>query len=162
MTTLVNTCLKCGASIKNIVDINGKSYGTSCAETVLGVRLPKDFSGDGAKFKAEKELSDFNNVKKFRKTIEITSKGWGINVYFTNTYRKAKNDWERSFIQSCADQSAATILMYLKNNLSFDDVKRDWDDNYMGSFPFRNYDLNDTFNNLSEKQVSILDKIATR
>ena len=155
------TCVKCGASIKNIVDINGKSYGTSCAETVLGVRLPKKFSGDGAKFKAEKELTDAKNIKSFSEMIETTSKGWNINVYFTETYRKAKNDWERGFIQSCADQSAATILTYIKNR-SFDDAKRDWDDSYMGSFPFRNYDLNDTFNNLSEKQVSILDKIATR
>ena len=152
-------CSKCGAVIKNIVDINGKSYGTSCAETVLGVRLPKNFSGNGLKFKEDKEVLKAKNKKRFERTIKLTLKGWNINVYFTNAYKKAKNEWERNFIYSCANQAAATILMYLDNGLSFDDAKRDWNHNDMGSFPYRDYDLNDTFNSLSEKQLSILNRI---
>jgi hypothetical protein len=156
---MLGICSKCGASIKNIVDINGKSYGTSCAETVLGIRLPKNYSGDGVGFKKKLISTQEENVKRFKETIEMTIKGWNINIYFTRAYRAARNDWERSFVGSCASQTAATLLINLDNGLSFDDAKRDWNHNYMGSFPYRDYDLNDTFNSLSEKQLSILNRI---
>lgn len=155
------TCVKCGAAIKNIVAIGGKTYGTSCAETVLGVRLPKDFAGDGAKFKAEKQLSDADNIERFRQTIEITAKGWNVNEEMTATYRKAQSEWERDFVRSCAAQITATLLLELGNDTAFDAAKREWKD-YMGSFPYRKYDLNDTLKSLSEKQLSILNKIATK
>lgn len=156
---MTSTCSKCGSSIKNIVDINGRIYGTSCAETVLGVRLPKNFTGDGMKFKEDKEALKAKNKERFEETLKTTLKGWNINIYFTNAYRSAKNEWERNFVASCASQTTATILRYLDNGLSFDDAKRDWDNAYMGSFPYRDFDLNDTFSNLSEKQLSILNRI---
>lgn len=164
---MLSTCKKCGASIKNIVEIDGNIYGTSCAETVLGVKLPSNFRGDGIKFKdnleKQKEILEKKGLEsqtKFKKDIDYTIKGWNINIYFTNAYKKATSNWEREFILSCASQVTAHILTYLKKDgLSFDDAKREWNTDYMGSFPYRHYDLNDTFKNLSEKQLSILNRI---
>ena len=155
------TCSKCGSLIKNIVTINGKIYGTSCAEVVLGVKLPKNFNGDGSAFKMKKEISLKQFSSDFEKTIEATKKGWNVNVYFTNAYRKATNDWERSFVRSCSDRVGSTILTFLKGDLGFENSKENWGIE-MGSFPYRDYDLNEKLCLLSDKQMSILDKIITK
>jgi hypothetical protein len=42
----MTNCTNCGQTIKNIVTISGKPYGTTCAEYKLGISLPIGFSGD--------------------------------------------------------------------------------------------------------------------
>ena len=157
-----STCKKCGAAIKNIVEINGKDYGTNCAETILGLKLPKNFSGDGQKYKKEIELQKQKFVKESANLLHLTEKGWNINQLLTEAASKAGNDWEKRFVRSVAGQVGATILLHVVNHvasLNYFDVKNDWNEDFMGSFPFRNYDLNDRYKKLSSKQIDILKRI---
>jgi len=155
----MGTCFKCGASIKNIVEIDSKMYGTSCAETILGIKLPKNFKGDAEKYKSDQEIKRADNKRRFEKTILITKEGWNINEYFTSLYKKASSRWEKDFVRSCSEQCSATILEYIKGDRSFDKSLSEWNEDYMGSFPYRDYDINIEFSKLSEKQRAILNKM---
>lgn len=154
----MTNCTNCSAHIKNVVTIGGKPYGTTCAEAIIGNKLPLNFSGDADAYIAKKQVNDAKQRADFKQSLAVTKKGWNVNVMLTNAFKNAKNDWQRSFVASCAEQCAAVLLSTYLDGLTFDECRKAWRSG-MGDFPLRDYDLNDRFARLSDKQRTIIDKI---
>jgi uncharacterized protein (DUF3820 family) len=65
MENFLAICSKCGAGLRYPVRIGGKIYGSSCAEGYLGIKdIPKNFTGDYDKWKAEKESKRLAEIER--------------------------------------------------------------------------------------------------
>ena len=145
--------------------IDGKPYGTTCAEAKLGVRLPQNFSGDYNKYAKKQKINHDAQIDDFERRKEITRKAWGDMVSLSKAMIKARrngNDWEVNFIGSIADQVGLALL-----RLPEDRIKDTMDATYedenwkLGGGGTRTYYYNHPkgFDSLSDKQLSILDRI---
>lgn len=156
-------CYKCGTSIKNVITINGKHYGTECATGILGIKqLPNWFKGgDWDKAKLEKDAFDNKNRQKFEERRLITAKNWGDFIRLSKaslSARRRSNDFEINFIDSIRSQSGFYTLTI--EGCVFDtmeDAEKGWK-SYMGSFPYLEQEING-ISGLSERQIELLEKI---
>jgi hypothetical protein len=105
MTTF---CTTCSQEIANVIIIEGKPYGTTCAEAIIGGKLPHWFKGgnwDTAK--NQKDKDHLRQVAEYSSLVELARKAWGDFYRLSMALRKARNrgnDWEQSFIQNIATQ----------------------------------------------------------
>ena len=148
--------------------INGKPYGTTCAESELGVRLPKNFSGDYNKY-AEKQAANHKaQVADFERRKEITREFWDdmilLNKAMINARRKS-GDWESNFVSSVASQSGLRVLYIPEENMkpTMDETyaEENWNQATGGST--RTYYESEPkgLSSLSERQLEILNRIAS-
>lgn len=150
------TCTKCGASIKYIVTIGGVSYGTKCAETILGHGLPKNYSGSIEDYQAwkkkQKEIDERRNAEMVAKHKELQKKRKKWFKKYTDDVKKlhlafcrASNDWECDFVCSIANQIDLPVLGSM----------REWEMKY---FQYQQYEPRGLAA-LSEKQMAIFNRI---
>lgn len=96
------TCNKCGQTIKNVITIDGKTYGTTCAERVLGVKLPFGFTGDYNVHlnKIEEIQAKCTELKKIEAIYwaEMDSIYSRIKVVISRSYDLS--EWELNFCRS--------------------------------------------------------------
>jgi hypothetical protein len=101
-------CTTCSQEIANVVMIKGKPYGTTCAENLIGEKLPSWFtSGDWDAAKKQKDEDHLRQVAEYSALVELARKAWGDFYRLSMALRKARNrgnDWEQSFIQSITTQ----------------------------------------------------------
>ncbi len=166
MENLNCQCTKCGTSIKNVIIIDGKPYGTECATTVLGIKqLPSWFKGgDWNKAKSEQETKESQNKIDFEQRRIITSKNWADFIRLSKASlvaRKRDNDFEINFIDSIKSQAGFFTLT--SEGYKFDtmeEAEKGWKE-YMGSFPYLGAEIKG-ISGLSEKQIDILEKIENK
>jgi hypothetical protein len=160
------TCTNCQAHIKNIVMIDGKTYGTTCAEGILGTRLPKGFSGDYNAYAKKESVKHESQVAEFNMRKELTRKYWNDVIKVSKAMLNARrngNSWEENFVSSIVDQSELFILYIPKKNMldTMDETyeESNWKPAGGGT---RHYFYNEPkgLDSLSERQIEILDRIA--
>ena len=160
-------CYRCGQAIKNVIIIDGKNYGTTCAEKILDRSLPKNFSGDYSLL-LEREAVEQNNKEKLtnewkeknKLADEITAEYWPLLQDFSQALSNAKNrfnDWEINFVYSVARQIFGGSVSFegCHKYTSMEDAQKDWNSEYMGSFPYLYYKTKD----MSAAQKRIFDRI---
>ena len=154
-----STCKNCGAAIKNIVTINGEHYGTTCAEHILGRNLPKNFTGSYEKLKEREEKKQASRDKEWAEKKENGRKSWPAVRKLAKAYLKADSEWERQFVQSIGAQAGYQCAN--EHELEFetyDEAVKNWGDTSIyGSIP--TFYSVVSFDKLSEKQISILERI---
>ncbi len=163
MENLNCQCTKCGTSIKNVIIINGKPYGTECATTVLGIKqLPSWFKGgDWDKAKIEQDANQNKIRADFEQRKIITSKHWNDFIRLSKASLKARredNEWAVNFIDSIKGQAGFYTLTV--EGCVFDTMESaeiGWKD-YMGTFPYLQNEIKG-LSGLSQKQIEILEKI---
>ena len=163
-----NICSMCGVTIKNIVTIDGKSYGTDCATKVLGINnLPSWFKGgDWDSAKLDYDMLYKKRVEDFKLVKQRTSKHWSEYIRLSKALHSASvrgNDWEVSFITSISNQTGLPNLIG-REGLKFEtmeDAELGWNTSYFGSFPYIERDISG-INGLSQKQIDILERIESK
>lgn len=118
-------CNKCGQVIKNIITIQGKSYGTTCAQHVLGTELPFGFSGDYdvytnklAEIKAKRDLEATNrkNIEEeywlkmtpiFNRVMFVLSRSYDLTEFELNFCRSLKYRIEDMMISELSEKQLA-------------------------------------------------------
>lgn len=100
-----NTCDRCGQVITDIVMINAKPYGTTCAQAVLGIKeFPFWFKGgDWDRAVKDHEATKKHNAKQFEEARDITSEFWSewhaLSIIKQDAYNN-HNYWLFNFIDS--------------------------------------------------------------
>jgi hypothetical protein len=159
-------CTKCGTTIKNIILIGGKPYGTECAETVLGIKqLPSWFKGgDWDKAKAEQEKKTETLKVDFQNRREITRKNWADFIRLSKAQlsaRRRNNDWEANFISSLKGQCGFyTLTVEGCKFETMEDAEKHWNSAF-GTFPYLSKEIKG-ISALSEKQINLLEKIESK
>lgn len=166
--TMTAQCTQCQATIKNIVIIDGKPYGTTCAEHILGTRLPEGFKGDYNSYKRERQEAHEKSVAEFEKRKEITRKHWGDMIILNRAMWNARdkfNDWEANFVHSIARQCNLEVLYlnpdYMKETMDETYEDENWNVATGGSTKTYFYHEPKWLDDLSDKQKDILDRIAS-
>jgi hypothetical protein len=159
MNQTIQSCESCGQEITNIVMINGKSYGTTCALYVLGIKeLPLWFNGgDWDEAKAKHEANLENNAKQFEEARAITSEFWSewhtLSIIKQEAYNK-HNDWLHDFMYSVMLQLGYTrSIPYMPTTLeeAENDPYHKYMIVYLNKRPKR-------ISELSPKQLAIVNK----
>lgn len=156
-------CSRCGTSIKNVITINGKPYGTECATKIIGIDdLPFWFKGgDWDRSLAKRVASEEQRKSEFEFIKGNTNKHWADFLRLSKAYRKAcskQNEWQINFIASLCRQCnfPAPMIEGCRFN-TFDEALIGWDDSYMGSFPWIKKESTG-IGGLSVKQQELLHK----
>lgn len=156
-----STCTNCSASIKNVVIIQGKPYGTTCAEKILGKSLPKNFSGDYDKYEKEQKIKHEESVSEFNKVKGRTRKYWNQIVRLNSALISCSNDWERNFVSSIAGQAGLPLIYtpaeYIKETMDQTYTEENWPAS-AGSYHYI-YREPKGLDNLSVRQLEILERI---
>ncbi len=166
MENLNCQCTKCGTSIKNVIIINGKPYGTECASAILGIKqLPTWFKGgDWDKAKLEQDALDEKNRIAFQEAKIITSKNWNDFIRLSKASVKARNrdnDWEINFINSLSEQAGFyTLTVGGCKFETMEEAEKGWFDG-LGSFPYLYSEIKG-IDGLSQKQIELLEKIENK
>lgn len=161
-------CARCGAGIKNIVEIGGKTYGTECATVILGIReMPAWFNGgswEKAKEKWEKEQAKREEEEKLRKAKDVEL--WDDIVLFSALEYEARKatqgqgDWDSAFIESTAHQAGIHIHPSIGLNRwkTRDEAEKEWSRADGSFFNFTWLDSKG-LSGLSAKQRAIIEKL---
>ena len=164
-----STCSKCGASIKNVVTIGNKPFGTTCAEMVLGVRLPQGFFGSYEELQKRQEAEKIRrekiakeNEKESIISNQLTNENWNVLRDFSKALRNARNnynDWQIQFVYSVANQKFGGTVSFstCSKYETMQEALENWNDDVNGSFPYLNRIVE-----LSPKQQEIFDKILNK
>ena len=160
MTTMT-TCEKCGAHIKNVIIIDGKPYGTTCAEAHLGIQgLPYWFKGgDWNKAKAARDAEVKDARIALRAHLAMMDEFWPEWVMLSRIYKKAyalQNDWLVGFVKSILDQLGYRSPLVELRFESASEAHQGWAP-HNGSFPFF-YHRPKQIADLSEKQQALINK----
>lgn len=130
-------CERCGQVINEVVVIDNKSYGTTCALTVLGIRdFPHWFKGGDyskAKLKNDEYLKKLEEDIKIRE--EITRDTWEerrlISIALYREYSKNDNSWLYKFLTSICEQLNIRLIAYEVTNFeTYDEAKNNWSNAY--------------------------------
>jgi len=159
----MTTCTTCNQVINEVITIDGKPYGTTCAERKLGINhLPAWFRGgdwDSAKTKHDKLMLD--NSADFARIKEITSRSWSEWIILSKISHKAQreqNDFASNFIESIMSQLGYYTRIANVKFESMEDAEKGWKE-YNGGFPYLNK-CPRPISDLSEKQVNLLYKLS--
>jgi hypothetical protein len=152
------TCTNCGASIKNVITIGGKPYGTKCAEAQIGERLPRNFSGDYDKHR-EKVAFDIAQYEAFKADqLEKLREIWKEALKLDRAYRLG-NDWERNFLRSIRRQLDYTQGMFCIRLSQFEDHKEYAESDHVAQYGLITTDRTQSIETLSPKQISLVERI---
>jgi hypothetical protein len=151
----ITTCTTCGQAINEIVIIDSKPYGTTCAERKLGIKkLPSWFSGgDWDQAKKDRELFEVNRINEYNQAILITSEFWSEWHMLSNIYKKAyqqNNNFLSEFMSSIIRQLGYPCSL-TEAPINFEDAKKNPNTFLLYSTPKR-------YKELSPKQLAIIDK----
>ena len=157
----MTTCTTCGQVINEVVIIEGKAYGTTCAQNELGIRqFPSWFSGgDWDKAKSERELLDTKNANDFATRKEITAMFWKEWSLLSSAHLQARrnnNDWAVNFISSIIHQLGYFTILAEPNFNTMEEAELGWKES-SGSFPYL-CNSPKRIEQLSPKQQSIIEK----
>ena len=153
---MMGVCSNCGRHIKNIVTINGKPYGTECAQYILGQKLPKGFTGNYDDYKVEMDAQVLSALESKRRVAENWNEIWALNRILLDM-RYQGNDWAVQFINSVIKQLGYHDgFSGAKRHRTYDEAVENWGQ-ADGSFPHLYKDPR-KIESLSPKQVDLLYK----
>lgn len=157
----MTTCSTCGQVINEVVIINGKPYGTTCAQNILGIReFPSWFKGgDWDKAKTERDILDAKNADDFSTRKEITAKFWKEWSLLSKAHLQARvnnNDWAVNFLSSIIHQLGYFTILAQPNFDTMEDAEKGWKET-SGSFPYL-YNTPKHIEELSPKQQQLIEK----
>ena len=172
MCNSIVQCNRCQQVISEIIFIDGKPYGSTCAARLLGERgetLPRWFKrGDYNKHKETVEKMQ----AEIRARYELTAEDWDAVVTLCKAARSARNrnnEWEVNFVYSIASQLGYGGHLYhhdwFFDFTDFNDAKDNWGtgDPYdtRGSFPIFSKWVK-SLDSMSPKQRSLFDRISSK
>lgn len=156
----MTTCTTCGQLITEIVTINGKPYGTTCALDVLGLeKFPAWFKGgdfNQSKKKYDNEMQSAN--ERYQNAKNITKEYWSEWVRISKVYsyaHKTSNEWLLKFVESIQNQLGYYRLLTVDFE-TMEQAEKNWKEAY-GDFPYL-YSAPKKIESLSAKQIQILNK----
>jgi hypothetical protein len=157
----MTNCSKCGQVINEVVIINGKPFGTTCAQVELGIKqFPTWFKGgDWDKAKADYDANAAKQAVEHDERRVITSKAWAewqaLSIAKKDAYAKG-NDWLVSFFSSIMEQLGYYTYIAETKWDTMEDAEKGWQ-SASGSFPYLNNEPK-KIETLSQKQQNILYK----
>lgn len=154
-------CSKCGQVITEVVTINGKPFGTTCALHELGIAdFPSWFKGgDYSKAKSEYDAKQADLKAAFEESKVITAEAWSEWCLLSKAIKTAHrggNEWAMNFISSIIHQLGYFTSLAEVNHPTMQEAEKNWSP-ASGGFPYL-HKRPRPISALSAKQKSILDK----
>ncbi len=155
---MITNCTRCGQDIAAVITIDGKPFGTKCAEVVLGHKLPNNFSGDYTAHVAEVKETQTRLMNQRTQAEAITAELWEDAIALTKAYKRA-NDWGRGFLLSIESQLGFDGLIGCVDPTKFETVE-----DYLKSAHVTQYGLicsafTKGLNTLSDKQRQLIERL---